>query len=187
MEFYALPGIGGDIPFDLERNSKGLLDHYVDYAKERILKSGELAPLAVFRSETKEDILHCGPMMKDDDTKEKLAITLRQIAVETEAIGFIFVAEAWTAKYDADNPETKHVQPSQRPDRVECIIVSAQYKGDKPAMRVAEIIRDSNRKITHLLERDFYNEGDMTFEGRFAGVLDDESDDDRWSRITRDL
>ena len=187
MEFYALPALMADTAYDLGRNTQAVIAHYINTAKENILKSGELVPIAIFRSETQEHIVHCGPMMKDEDTKEKLAVTLRKIALETESIAFVFAAEAWTAKYDKDDLSVKKVMPSQRADRVECIIVSAQYKGDKSSMRVAEIIRDQNRKISHLLERDMYNGDDLTFEGRFAGVLDDESDDDRWSRMMENL
>lgn len=186
MDWYTLPGVEGTNSFDLERNSSAVLDHYIDFAKERILKDGNLAPVAVFRSETKENVIHCGPMMRDDDDKEKLAVVLRKMALEFEAIGFVFVAEAWTARYDPDQSETTRVMPSQRPDRIECIIVSAQYKGDKSSMRVCEIIRDKDNKITHLLEHQRFEDG-TTFEGRFAGILDDESDDDRWTRMTKDL
>lgn len=188
MDWYALPGIEAEAAFELGRNSAAMLDHYIEIAKERVLKDGCLAPLTVFRSETKENIVHCGTMMENETTKDRLAVTLRRMALEFEAIGFVFAAEAWTAKYDRNDPEAGRTMPSQSPDRIECIIVSAQYKGDKPTMRVCEIVRDRDKKITHLLERErFENMEGMTFEGRFAGVLDDESDDDRWTRMTRDL
>lgn len=188
MEWYALPGVEGDAAFELGRNSNAMLDHYIEIAKERVLKDGNLAPLAVFRSEAKENVIHCGPMMTDDESKERLAVTLRRMALEFEAIGFVFAAEAWTAKYDRDDPEAGRTMPSQRDDRVECILVSAQYKGDKTAMRICQIIRDKDKKITHLLERERFEDANGTaFEGRFAGVLDDESDDDRWARMTKDL
>jgi hypothetical protein len=188
VDWYALPGIEAEAAFELERNSSAMLDHYIEIAKERVLKDGCLAPLTVFRSETKENIVHCGTMMENETTKDRLAVTLRRMALEFEAIGFVFAAEAWTAKYDRDDPEAGRTMPSQSPDRIECIVVSAQYKGDKPIMRVCEIVRDVDKKITHLLERErLESTDDMTFEGRFAGVLDDESDDDRWTRMTRDL
>lgn len=182
MDFYALPGITCDVAFELKRDSNAVVDHYAEIVKERILKDGYLIPIAAFRSETKENVVHCGPMMADDAKKEQLGAALRSIAVDLEAIGFAFAAEAWTAQYDRDKADIK---PSERSDRVECAIVSAQYKGDKPVMRIFEIIRDRDNKITHLLEKERID--GMSFEGRFAGILNDESEDERWTRMTRGL
>jgi hypothetical protein len=182
MDYRALPGLVAETPYELERSSKAMVDYYVDTMKENLLKDGELTTVAIFRSETQQHVIDCRGLMDSNESKDLLAALLRKLAVDMEAIAFAFSAEAWTVKYDPK--ETVKIQPSDHPDRVECVMISAQYKGDKPVMRVAEIVRDQQGKIRHLLERDLDYDGDMGIEGRFAGILDG-AEIDPWADAKR--
>jgi hypothetical protein len=188
MNFFALPAVEANEPYDVGRSTRELLDHYVEYAKDTVLRDGYTAPVIVIRSEKKVNAIHCGPMMKDDATKDQLATTLRQASLAMEAIAYVFIAESWIARVDKSLGESYEAQrPSRRPDRIECVLISGQYKGDRPGMRLLEMIRDAAGRVTRLVENDAYKDKDMTFEGRFVGLLDPapdrEPEDDRWRRI----
>ena len=176
MDFRMLPALVSETPYDIGRSSKAMVDYYVDTAKENILKDGELTTVAIFRSETTQHVMDCRPLMDSEESKNVLAGLLRKMAIEMNAIAFAFAAEAWTVQYELG--QDVRTQPCEHPDRVECLMISAQYKGEKAVMRVAEIVRDPlTGKIRHLLEKDIYNDSDMGIEGRFAGILDDAEPD----------
>lgn len=176
MNWRMLPALVSETPYDIGRSSKAMVDYYVDTAKENILKDGELTTVAIFRSETHQHVMDCRGLMDSEESKNVLAGLLRSMAVEMNAVAFAFAAEAWTVHYDPN--DVVKTQPCEHPDRVECIMISAQYKGDKATMRVAEIVRDPlTGKIRHLLEKDMHHDGDMGIEGRFAGILDDAEPD----------
>jgi hypothetical protein len=183
INFRALAGLRADTPYDIGRSSKALVDYYVDTMKENILRDGELTTVAIFRSETGQHVVDCRPLMDSNESKDILAATIRKMVIEFEAVAFVFAAEAWTATYDAKDFDKDKTPPCEHPDRVECVMLSAQYKGDKPVMRVAEIVRDPQGKIRHLLEKDLDTAEDMGIEGRFADVFDEETEDERWKRI----
>lgn len=173
-DFHSLLAIDAGNPYDLERSSKAILNHYVETAKDRFLTEGKLIPVAIFRSEERELVFHCGPMMNSEEDKDKLAAVLRQIARQREAVGFFFTAEAWMASYEKDTPEDSRVRPVERPDRMECLITSAQYKGERSVMRILQIVRNHKGDVMHLLEKDdLRQDDDMTYEGRFAGILNE--------------
>lgn len=174
-DFHMLPGLVSETPYELERTSKAMVDYYIETAKENILKDGELTTVAIFRSETHQHVMDCRPLMDSEESKNVLAGLLRKLAAEMNAIAFAFAAEAWTVHWDPKDPIK--VQPCEHPDRVECMMISAQYKGEKAVMRVAEIVRDPFGKIKHLLEKDIYSGDDLGIEGRFAGILDDAEPD----------
>jgi hypothetical protein len=184
MDYFALPALESDQPYDVGRTTNDLITHYVEYAKEKVLKDGSAGPIVILRAEKKACVIHCGPMMKDDATKDQLSIVLRQAAAAMEAVAYAFICEAWLAGVDKSLGKDYEAQrPSRRPDRIECLIVSGQYRGDKPRMRIVEMVRDAGGKLTHLLETDHCKDEEMTFEGRFAGLLDPEPEEDRWKKI----
>lgn len=68
----------------------------------------------------------CAFFFKNDDEKQKLAFMIRMLAKKENAIAIIQVSDAYLSKSKAAAFEAgKYVRPSQDPNRVETLIVSA--------------------------------------------------------------
>lgn len=194
---FSLEGLQADIGYDLGRTSKAVCEYYFEKAKDLRIRQKDnevLHPVCIFRSEKQEVIVGCGAFMKNNDTKEMLSKGLMQVARDVNAIACAFLSEAWTASVplkgdkDAAVKEAMLVPPSKRPDRVEVVMVSAQYKGQKTTLQIGELQRDEKGKLLRIVHCDIPD--GMTSDGRFSNLLDDgpsKPDDDLWNKVRRRL
>ena len=76
--------------------------------------------------------------------------------------------------------------PSKQPGRIEVVMVTAQYKGQLSTMQVGNMQRDDKGKLIRIVHEE---QEDMRADGRFANLLDDETDkgEDIWSAVKRRL
>lgn len=162
-----------DGPFEYKRDSQTIARAFFEKAKEVRLKEpkGDIPPRAFFITEDHEYVMACEQFLTDSEGKDKLVDLLRMMAEKTSAVAFVFITEAWMAKMDKDEAIDKIIRPSKHPNRVETIMVSAQYQCQKTAIIQAEIVRDKEGNAIKLVEVDIPENDKLTYTGRFCNIL----------------
>jgi len=152
------------------------LDRLVDLAiaqAERVLigvPGATILPTFVLERGNGEIVIFC-TAWENETHKEITVLALRAIMREDKVERYSFISEAWLA---VAKPGTEHLDrlpddemPSQRPDRVEVVIISASDK-DTVKSAILRIIRGEAGTVVRL-DRDL-NEAKQV-RGRFADLL----------------
>lgn len=105
----------------------------------------------------------------NESMKDLSAAAARSWITLLEADAAVFVSEAWVAEYPKGAKDNlgEQVMPSQHPNRVEIVIVTAQAKG-RQVLLASKILRDDAGKFKGFEEyrRMDSSETDQRLEGR---------------------
>jgi hypothetical protein len=105
-----------------------------------------------------------------EDQKDMIAFAVQKLMKEHHAVKYAFMSEAWMAQVSKEEWDADQTQPSQRPDRIEIVMIFAQGHDEKPIQRSWKILRGEDGKTCIGLEAmpdTDYEE----LQGRFANLL----------------
>lgn len=117
--------------------------------------------------------------------KDQLATYVRRAARRSDAVGFLFVSEAWMLDDARFKPSLPSESWEEVPGRREGIIVNAQHKAIGPnTLHWSALITRPKKGKPHLGP---WSESAGVVTGRFAGVLTSEAEDSQeaefWARL----
>ena len=142
----------------------------IESTKKNLVENGSLMPVAMLYCQNQEHRIY-GTQFQSDEDKNAFTKFLRQEMKNHDVMAYIFISEAWMAKYDKDdkagykNPDGSYKRPSEDPKKIECIFVTFETKLSNEVICI-EIDRDGDKiKFGHE-QRNGRAEG-----GRFHDIL----------------
>lgn len=143
-------------PIELERERPLMsFEEFIPLAAEMLLSTGKVIPAVIM--ETNGELV-VGQMPDMPAIHSERAELMRFFGEEAAKSGRIeqlqqvfMVTEGWMS--EGSGEESKDVRPSSDPDRKEVLVISAiQVKEQKKLLRILEIIRGNDKKVTGLRE-----------------------------------
>jgi hypothetical protein len=130
-----------------------MIDGGLAHAKHVLIGSAteQILPFAHIQFKNRPDSIM--PMPWHDEREKAAMIGALRLAFKfyrPSVANYMIISEAWLAKYD-HLPRDGMVMPVDREDKKECVIVTAGDH-DGARMKVWEIIRDGEGKVTDLVE-----------------------------------
>jgi hypothetical protein len=111
----------------------------------------QVLPLFHIQFKDRPDAIMAAPFSSERDKAHFIqAMRMAMDAFRRSVVNYAMISEAWAADYDHP-PRPGDLMPSQRETRRECVIVSAGDH-DGARMKVWEIIRDDQGRVTDLVE-----------------------------------
>jgi hypothetical protein len=118
--------------------------------------------------QTSDKSMVVGTPWNGEQDKKLMILVMRDMLKQEGALSYSFMSEAWAATEDLKHPTG--LQPSQREDRREVVIINAcDHNGGK--MRVYEMKRGANGRVSALVQDQ--TEADH-FEGRLFNLFKDQ-------------
>lgn len=106
--------------------------------------------------------------LTDDETKDRVALVTRAMALSGDAFGAIFSAEAWVAE-ETFTEGGERVMPSDNPARREVVVAVAEHRWFPPSVHFSPIERVKRRRRIGQWQR--MGGDDVAMGGRFGDVL----------------
>ena len=138
----------------------------IDNARKNLEKDGELLPVFFVVAEDTVNVV-VAPFGNNDE-KHAAAQGVRMLSDKLKAEWVLYISEAWTVKYDKDDPNYKDadkVAPSQHPKKVEAVIASLQIRGDKTYFGMVEtmLYSDGHKSFGEINLESHEDDGTGTF------------------------
>lgn len=98
-------------------------------------------------------VLDAAPFMQSPEGKELLSAIVKRMARKNVITAVVFITEAWMASVEQGNPDAERmmrgdVSVSDRPDKVEVLMVTAESDDGLDVVFMNEIARDAAGKPT---------------------------------------
>lgn len=153
------------------KNLDDLIEGAIDFARTVLVgvKDATLLPAWLIEGKTRTSVV--GTPFDGDMSKDVVADAIRKLLKAEEAKSYSFVSEAWVAFEDPKHPSG--LQPAQRYDRREVVMVTVADRTGAAKFRAWEIVRGQDGVVTELKANAFPG-GEDTFEGRFHNLFEDE-------------
>lgn len=131
------------------------LEEFIPLAAEILLRNGEVIPTVIMEANGDLAVGQIPDMPATHRERAELMRYLGEEAAKSGKVGQLeqvfMVTEGWMSEESEDKPAK--VRPSDDPDRIEVLIVSAiQVKEQKKLLKILEILRDRNKKVVGLKE-----------------------------------
>jgi hypothetical protein len=155
------------------RNLDQMVESLHHHARKQLIGSStaQLLPLFHIQFRNRPDAIMAAPW-RDEREKAAMIYSLKRAMKEFrgEVVNYGFMAEAWAAA-QSHEPRIDDLQPSQREDRREIVMISV---GDfeRAFLKAFEIVRDDKGRVTDLLENEMPDE----FGGRLFNLLADDDE-----------
>lgn len=140
-------------------------------ATENMHATGEVVPMVIGHAGDKLLAYNVGSLMATPETKDAAAGMLRKALREAGATLYVLMMEAWFANVTNKDDPFGGPPPSERPDRIECLVLHASdAQGD--TMETYRTVRNKRGRFQSfkLLDSTETN-ANLAVEGRFIGLL----------------
>jgi hypothetical protein len=139
---------------------------------ERILigTTDELMPLWHIVPDGDAPHVIVGTPFEGGPSKDMVAYAVSQLMKEHHAVKYAFMSEAWMATVNKDDWDENGPPPSERPDRIEIVMVLAQGYDEPTIQRTWKILRGEDGKTCIGLE-EMPDPAYEEIKGRFANLL----------------
>ena len=134
---------------------KQLLDNGERHAREILLKRRQKMLMPFYHLVTADANFLVPVQFNGDFEKDLAVLQVKTLAHAKQAIMAMFVAESWMAVYGKDDNLETAPRPSQRPNRVEVVMLVAT-DGNSVEGRVLRMVRDRQNRLTGLEVHDDY-------------------------------
>jgi hypothetical protein len=113
-----------------------------------------------------------GTPFEGGPSKDMVAFAVSKLMRDHQAVKYAFMSEAWmaTVKQEDWNEDGDNTPPSERPDRIEIVMVLAQGYDEPTIQRAWKILRGEDGKTCIGLE-EMPDPGYDGIQGRFANLL----------------
>lgn len=128
-----------------------LFDRDCDFAADRMLGTGELAPMfSIHFKQAGQPALAIVPAdFADPPTKDRTVMMVKLLGVAVDAFAISLMTEAWVATVsDKTDEAIARLAPSERMDRREVVMVMMSQRGGKPRAMIREILRSDDGSVS---------------------------------------
>lgn len=161
---------------------EAMLDNEFEMARRYFIEKGndELYPTWTMLTASGQTMVVVTPFEGGGENKPVVAAAMRMLMARTHVLRYTFASEAWAVaatEEERQSGDFDETPPSQRPDRVEILVILGSDNAGNTRARTYEMIRDDAGKLTDLRLREPPSEakGEATFTGRFANLLTSET------------
>lgn len=142
------------------------LNRVREFAKRTLLDYGQCsAMLHIVGTGKLDHIIMPGDYMQSGYGKEVFTLAMRKLFEVLPVCGYVFVSEVWFAH--SPDPADQRL-PSDRPDKLEALMLTTETVGGVPTLEMLEIKRDARGAIVGFAPVEIHS---GLSDGRFADLL----------------
>jgi hypothetical protein len=126
-----------------------LLDKAIEHARATLIDKPDAQLIPTWLIQAKDRTTVVGTPWDGDDDKRIMLFAIRMMLKKEKAQSYSFMSEAWMATEDLKHPIG--LQPREREDRKEAVIMNAFDRDGGGKMRIYDIQRGDNGRVSDLV------------------------------------